>query len=223
MARLPRIVLPGQPQLILQRGIHRQAIFYADDDYRFYLDTLKTAAGRYGGEVHAYVLMKNHVHLLITPHAEDSLVRILQHVGRCFVRYINHVYRRSGALWEGRYKAAVIDSACYLLMCYRYIELNPVRSGVVADPAQYPWSSYRAHALSEDNPLLLDHALYQALGWTTTERCTAYRALFGSAIDDEAVAAIREALRTGWVLGNDRFKAEIEAALDRRSAPVDET
>lgn len=134
MARLPRIVLEGQALHIVQRGNNRQPCFFAEDDYRFYLDSLKEAAMRYGCSVHAYVLMTNHVHLLLTPERPAAPSRVLQSVGRRYVRYVNHVYRRSGTLWEGRFKSAPVDSDQHFLVCSRYIELNPVRAGMAAQP-----------------------------------------------------------------------------------------
>jgi putative transposase len=220
MARLPRIVLPGQPQLILQRGHRDQVLFRRERDFQFYLDSLDSAAQCHGGDVHAYVVMGDHVHLLITPHAEESLARILQQVGRSYARYLNSAYRRSGALWDGRYKAAIIDSKHFLLACYRYIELDPVRCHRVAQPGDYPWSSYRAHAEGISNPMLHDHPLYQALGPTLGTRCDAYRASFHPVRDESAMEAIQAATLSDWVLGGDRFKAELIATLERRSAPA---
>ena len=218
MPRLPRIVLPGQPQLILQRSHRAQAIFHAEGDYRFYLDSLAGAAERYGGDVHAYVLMPDHVRLLITPHTDNSIARILQQVGRSFARYLNSAYQRSGSLWDGRYKAAIIDSEHYLLACYRYLELDPVRSMLAAQPGDYPWSSYRAHALGEPDALIRDHALYQALGTTPGERGEAYSTLMRASLDEPALAAIQSATLSDWVLGSEHFKAALIAALEERNA-----
>ncbi len=220
MARMPRIVLPGQPQLISQRGHPSQIIFRAEPDFRFYLDSLDTAAQRYGGDVHAYVLMADHVQLLITPHAEDSIARILQQVGRSFARYLSVAYQRSGGLWDGRYKATIIDSEQYLLACYRYLELDPVRGRRVAQPGEYPWSSYPAHALGKPDALIHDHALYQALGPTPDARCEAYRASFHARLDESSMTAIQTATVSDGVLGSDRFRAELMAALERRSATI---
>lgn len=217
MPRLPRIVLPGQPQLILQRSHRAQAIFHTQGDYRFYLDSLAGAAERYGGDVHAYVLMPDHVRLLITPHADNSIARILQQVGRSFARYLNSAYQRSGGLWDGRYKAAIIDSEHYLLACYRYLELDPVRSQLVSQPGDYPWSSYRAHALGEPDALIRDHVLYQALGPTPGARGEAYNVLMRTRQDEPAMAAIQSATRSDWVLGSERFKAMLIAALEERN------
>lgn len=220
MARQPRFVLPGHPQHVIQRGNNRQPTFFAEEDYHFYLNCLNDAAQRYHCAVHAYVLMTNHVHLLISPSDLEGLSQTLQHVGRRYVRYINHVYRRSGTLWEGRYKATLVDSERYLLACYRYIELNPIRAHMVARPDDYPWSSYAAHALGKDNRLIQDHALYLALGRTPKSRQQAYQALFKDHINKNTLEAIRHSTSKGWVLGGSRFKEEIETTLKRRVSPL---
>jgi putative transposase len=220
MARLGRYFLPDQPQHVIQRGNNRQAIFFAAADYQLYRQWLAEAAARYGCAVHAYVLMTNHVHLLVSPREPDSIPRTLQSLGRRYVRYVNATYRRSGTLWEGRYRAAPIDSESYFLVCCRYIELNPVRAGMVAHPRDYPWSSWRAHARGADDPLVADHRLYHALGRTAAERQSAYRQLFRAALDPEAVDALRAATNGGWALGGERFKRQIAKALGRRVAPL---
>jgi putative transposase len=143
MPRLPRYILPGVPQHIIQRGNNRQAIFAAEGDYITYLDWLKRAADQYGLYIHAYVLMTNHVHLLATPMAEDSIGKALQSLGRRYVQYFNFSYGRTGTLWESRYRATVVDADSYFLACSRYIELNPVRASMVQAPGDYRWSSYR--------------------------------------------------------------------------------
>ena len=158
MARLPRFVIPGQPQHVIVRGNNREPIFYAEEDYRFYLEKLQQACEKHQCDLHAYVLMTNHVHLLITPHTEDGISKSLQMLGRYYVQYFNHTYQRTGTLWEGRYKATLIDSERYLLTCYRYIELNPVRAeGMVDHPSEYPWSSYRYNVVGESDPLVVPH------------------------------------------------------------------
>jgi putative transposase len=146
MPRKPRFFLPGVSAHVVQRGNNRQAVFYDDADYLTYLDWLEEGAKRYGCVIHAYVMMTNHVHLLATPQEKESISRLLQHVGRRYVPYINHTYGRSGTLWEGRFKASIVHASEYLLACYRYIELNPVRAGMVKTPRGYRWSSYRANA-----------------------------------------------------------------------------
>ena len=152
MARLPRFVLPGHPQHVIQRGNNRNVIFASEDDFHFYLDCLKTACKSHDVQVHAYVLMTNHVHLLMTPQTECGLAKVMQSVGRRYVQYFNWNYKRTGTLWEGRYKATLIDTKRYLLTCYRYIELNPVRANMVTQPEAYRWSSFRfnAHVIPDD-------------------------------------------------------------------------
>jgi len=152
MARLPRYVIPGQPQHIIQRGNNRQAIFAADADFQFFRDALIDAASKHGLAIHAYVWMTNHIHLLATPEFDDSISKVFQSVGRRYVQYFNYTYRRSGTLWEGRYRATVVDSEQYLLVLMRYIELNPVRAGMVAHPSEYPWSSYLFNAQGNGGP-----------------------------------------------------------------------
>ena len=216
MARLPRIIVPGQALHIIQRGNNRQPCFFANVDYRYYLDSLIEATTRFGGHVHAYVLMTNHVHLLLTPESPETPSMLLQSVGRRYVRYINQAYRRSGTLWEGRYKSALTDSDRYLLTCSRYIELNPVRAGMAASPGDYRWSSFRSNGGGATDPLLSPHPLYTALGNTPAIRVAAYRALFDRHLDSQDIQAIRDTTETGVVLGNDRFKDEVQAILRRR-------
>lgn len=220
MARLPRYFVPGQPQHVIQRGNNREPVFAHEDDYLFYLDCLKDAAKAQGLAIHAYVLMTNHVHLLATPDADTSLPKTLQSVGRRYVQYFNYSHKRTGTLWEGRYKATLIDSEAYLLTCMRYIELNPVRAGMVGHPGDYPWSSYRANAQGSDDRLVLPHSLYRHLGRTLVERQAAYRQLFRAHVSKADVETIREATNKAWVLGNDRFRAKITRLTDRRAAPL---
>ena len=181
MARLPRYIIPGQPQHIIQRGNNRQLMFAAEADYQFFRDALVEAAAKHGLAIHAYVWMTNHVHLLATPEFDDSIGKTFQSVGRRYVQYFNYTYQRSGTLWEGRYRATVVDSERYLLMLMRYIELNPVRAGMVAAPQDYPWSSYRHNALGKAGPnadWLSSHEEYSRLGRDDADRQEAYRALF---------------------------------------------
>jgi len=219
MARLPRYFLPDQPQHVIQRGNNRNIIF-AGEDYRFYLECLADAASKHGCDIHAYVLMTNHVHLLLTPHHKDSIAKILQSVGRRYVQYFNHVYQRTGTLWEGRYKATLIDSEAYLLTCYRYIELNPVRAGMVSHPREYPWSSYRWHGEGKPDELVCDHAIYQALGESGGARLAAYCALFDSPLSENEIDTIREATNKAWVLGSERFREAVAALETRRVRPL---
>lgn len=218
MARLPRFVLPGQPQHVIQRGNNRQDIFDAEDDYRFYLEKLKDAADKHQCDIHAYVLMTNHVHLLVTPHKEMSIGKMMQMLGRYYVQYYNYSYQRTGTLWEGRYKATLIDTEEYLLTCMRYIELNPVRArGMVKHPSEYPWSSYHYNALGQTDSLLAPHREYQRLGKKEVERQSAYRQLFRAHISEITLGEIRESTNKAWVLGRERFKRRMEKKLDRQT------
>jgi putative transposase len=220
MARLGRYFLADQPLHVIQRGNNREAIFFGEEDYARYRDWLAAAAAEYGCAIHGYVLMTNHVHLLVTPHAAESLPRTMQSLGRRYVRHINTVYRRTGTLWEGRYRAAPIDGEAYFLACCRYIELNPVRARMVRHPRDYRWSSYRAHAQGAADPLLTGHELYDRLGGAPADRQTAYRALFRAALDEAFVDGLRAATNGGWALGDARFKRQIAKALGRRVVPL---
>jgi putative transposase len=219
MARKPRFVLPGVPQHVIQRGNDRQAVFYTDADRRYYLQCLGDAARRYGCLLHAYALMTNHVHLLATPLEATALSRTMQHLGRRYVRYLNDTYRRSGTLWEDRFKASLVDSECYFLQCCRYIELNPVRARIVSAPEDYRWSSYRCHALGTHDGLLSAHKEYERLGSNPQARQAAYRALFDSEQSAIELERIRTTINQGWPLGSDRFRFETEQALKRAASP----
>jgi putative transposase len=213
MARAGRYFLREQPLHVIQRGNYREAIFFEDTDYERNADWLSAAATAYGCAIHAYVLMTDHVHLLVTPDRADSLPRMMQSLGRRYVRHVNFVYRRTGTLWEGRYRAAPIDSEAYFLACCRYIELNPVRAGMATHPREYSRSSWRAHALGVRDKLVTDHPLYRALGRTAAERQKEYRALFRPALDP---AFGRGATRRDeWRLGSRRRTFH---AADRKDA-----
>lgn len=220
MARLPRFVLLGHPQHVIIRGNNRDPIFTADEDYRFFLDKLLDACKKHQCDIHAYVLMTNHVHFLMTPHHENGISKTIQMLGRYYVQYFNYTYRRSGTLWEGRYKASLIDSEAYALICYRYIELNPVRANMVSHPAEYPWSSFRANALGGNDKLLTPHPLFLALGNTDVERQIAYQSLFKAHLDDKTLEEVRAALNKAWVLGSADFKDKIAGLLNRRASPL---
>lgn len=220
MARLPRYVIPGQPQHIIQRGNNRQTIFAAEADYQFFRDALIEASIKHDLAIHAYVWMTNHIHILATPGEEDSISKVFQSVGRKYVQYFNFTYRRSGTLWEGRYRATVVDSENYLLTVMRYIELNPVRADMVAHPRDYLWSSYCFNALGETGlnaDWLKPHREYMRLGRNAEERQSAYRQLFRAAISAQDLKEIRESTHKGWALGSGRFKEEVERLGNRRS------
>jgi putative transposase len=220
MARPPRFFLPGQMLHAIQRGNNRGAVFFEDEDYELYRTWLAEAAGANGLAIHAYVLMTNHVHLLATPGDEDSLPRTMQSLGRRYVRHINAAHGRSGTLWEGRYRAAPIDSDAYFFSCCRYIELNPVRARMADHPRRYPWSSYRAHAEGKDDPLTAWHPLFRRLGRSRAEQQEGYRALVREALEKSFVDGLRAATNGGWAFGGEPFKKQIARALKTRVAPL---
>lgn len=216
MPRRARLSLPSIPWHIIQRGNNRSVCFHAEDDYQFYLYYLKEFADKFGCVIHAYVLMTNHVHLLLTPAREDSAAQMMKHLGQRYVQYVNRTYRRSGTLWEGRFRSCLTQSEDYVLSCYRYIELNPVRAGMVAKPQDYRWSSYHANGLGYANGLLTPHDEYLRLGREGAERQESYRALFRADVDEALTEEIRDATNGNFVLGRERFQAEIAEALGRR-------
>jgi REP-associated tyrosine transposase len=215
MPRKPRNYLSGIPAHVVQRGNNRNACFFTEDDYLFYLECLRAGLRRYAVKLHAYVLMTNHVHLLLTPSDETGISRLLQHIGRLYVLYVNKTYRRSGTLWEGRHKSSLVDAEHYLLACYRYIEMNPVAAGMIETPDQYRWSSYAWHAWGKPDRLITDHELYKRLGLDPKARQLAYRGLFQYHLAEKDVHAIRESLAYNYPLGNNRFREQIEATLGR--------
>jgi len=213
MPRPARLNIPGVPQHVTQRGNNRQACFYADDDYRLYLGLLRKACLTHDCSLHAYVLMTNHVHLLMTPSTPEGVSRVMQDLGRDFVRVINRFYRRPGTLWEGRFKSSLVDTDRYCLTCYRYIELNPVRAGMVRQPADHPWSSYHYNALGEPDSTITPHDCWLLLGEDDTVRRITYSTLFRDSLDRLDIECIRHSINTGLPTGNDRFRREIENAL----------
>ncbi len=219
MPRRARIALAGVPLHVIQRGNNRQACFFSDDDRRFYLDQLSQCAQHAGCAIHAYVLMTNHVHLLLTPREADAAGRLMKLLGQRYVQHVNRLYRRSGTLWEGRFRSCIVQDEAYLLGCSRYIELNPLRAGMVAHPANYRWSSYRANAQGEADGLIEAHPIYTALGRQAQERQAAYRELFRHEIEPGLVDEIRRATNGNFALGNEHFVAEVTTALGRRAIP----
>ncbi len=218
MPRQTRYYISGVTQHVIQRGNNRQPTFFAEADYRFYLECLKQAMYTYACEISAYVLMPNHVHLLVTPHRRDGVPKLMQAVGRGYVHYVNRTYQRSGTLWEGRYKASLVDSS-YLLSCYQYIEWNPLRAKLANHPADYLWSSYRYHGLGEHSDVLVNDPMYLALGEAPEVRRAKYRQLLKQGADEHVIEDIRESIHHCGVLGTDEFKDEIEATLSRRVRP----
>ena len=217
MSRRARITLANVPHHIIQRGNNRSACFYADADYQIYLDWLEKYSKENMCQVHAYVLMTNHVHLLITPNSRDGISKMMKSLGQRYVQYINRTYQRSGTLWEGRFKSCIAKEEGYVLGCYQYIELNPVRANMVEHPAEYKWSSYRVNAQNELSSLVTHHDLYLRLGLKPDERRRAYRNLFRFHLDVGLIDQIRRATNANYALGSDAFCREVEAALGRRA------
>jgi len=221
MARMPRLFVEGCPQHIIQRGNNRSACFFCDADYAFYLQKLNDAARKNNVKVHAFVLMTNHVHLLVSGQNEHGIPNMMQALGRSFVRYINIMYQRTGTLWEGRYKSSIVSTGQYFLAVSRYIELNPIRTKMAALPGEYPWSSYRHNGIGITSKLISEHVEYKSLGSTKSIRLQAYRKLFGNELSVELLGEIRLCTNKGWVIGNEKFKQEIESALKRKVSNLD--
>ena len=215
MARLPRFDLPGVPQHVVQRGNNRLPCFLDDDDRQRYLQCLRQALLRFGCRLHAYVLMSNHVHLLLTPTERGAVSRLMHTFSRNYVGLFNGRHGRTGTLWEGRYKACLVDSGRYFLACSRYIELNPVRAWMVGHPVEYPWSSFAANSGERSDSLVTPHPEYLALGADPAARASAYRELFAQALPDELVSEIRSYLAQQKALGTDRFRTWVEARTGR--------
>jgi putative transposase len=216
MPRPARLNIPGIPQHVTQRGNNRQACFYADEDYRLYLELLNDACRLHACHLHAYALMTNHVHLLITPSTPDGVSRVMCDLGRDFVRTFNRNYQRTGTLWEGRFKSSLVDTNRYCLTCYRYIELNPVRAGMVRHPADYRWSSYHCNGLGKPDTLISPHDCWLLLGEDDQARTAAYEALCKDVLEQADIEHIRHCVNTGLPTGNDRFRREIEKSLSIR-------
>ena len=218
MARLPRLTLPGYPHHVIQRGNNRQAIFVSVADYQSLLDLLDDNAKKFGVAIHAYVLMSNHFHLLATPQTANGLPQMMQAVGRRYVRYFNDAQKRSGTLWEGRYKSTLIQSDRYLLACMAYIDLNPVRAALVAQAGDYPWSSYGHYSGRRLDKLITPHALVWALGNTPFAREAAYAELVQSGISPVKQAALTDSALRGWALGEPDFLADLQKRTKRRAS-----
>lgn len=220
MARLPRLVIPDQLHHVIQSGNNRQQIFHDDEDYEAFLKWMRESSKLFQVAIHAYVLMPTHLHLLLSPADETGLARMMQWIGRHYVPYFNRKYHREGTLWKGRFKATIIESDPYFMVCSRYIELNPVRSGLVAEPSEYRWSSYLHHIGARQDPVIVDHPKYWALGNTPFEREAAYKELIGQSLKDGEIEQIREATAKGWVLGSTMFKTALEKKTSRRLSPA---
>jgi len=216
MPRKARMFLPGVPCHVVTRGNNRNSCFYERENYEFYLQCLLDACQRHEVSLHAYVLMTNHAHLLMTPACKDGISQVMQSVGRRYVQYINLNYHRSGTLWEGRHKSSLVDSETYVLACYRYIELNPVRAGMVSHPSDYHWSSYQINAGLSPWKDLIPHETYQTLSRNKEQREEAYRDLFQTELGVNLMGEIRRSAQFSMPLGNKKFQQEISLALGRK-------
>lgn len=220
MARLPRLVIPHQPHVVTQLGIGLQPVFRDNGDYLAYLGWLRDASRRFKVAIHAYALLPDRVHLLATPADEPGLGRMMQWIGRHYVPYFNARYQRAGTLWQGRYKATTVEPAQYLLACSLFIESSPVHAGLVAVPADYPWSSCAHHVGVRSDPLVIDHALYWALGNTPFDRELAYRNRLEQGLSDRQTQELAAAIQKAWPIGSDTFIASLAKQATRRVRPA---
>lgn len=216
MARLPRLSLPGYPHHVIQRGNNRQAIFSSAADYQTLLGLIEENAKKFGVALHAYVLMSNHFHLLVTPESADSLPRMMQAVGRRYVRHFNDRQGRTGTLWEGRYRSTLIQTESYLLACMAYIDLNPVRAALVAQARDYPWSSHGHYAGLRSDRLVTPHPLFWTLGNTPFAREAAYAEMVHAGVPAGQQTALTQSALSGWALGDPDFVADLQKRTERR-------
>ena len=219
MPRKPRLQAAGLPVHIIQRGNNRQACFFADEDYFFFLDHLAKLGKRFHCSLHAYVLMTNHFHLLLSSGLANGPSLLMKFLGQRYVQYVNRMYKRSGSLWEGRFRSSPVQTQHYVLGCYRYIEMNPVRANMVKHPGDYRWSSYAANAQGKKVEWLSPHGEYLALGADETRRLESYRGLFAADLDPELLREIRSSTHGGYAVGDSLFRQEIENAVNRRATP----
>jgi putative transposase len=210
-------MLPGIPVHVVQRGNNRQQCFLGDDDRRFYLLHLARLLREERCALHAYCVMTNHIHLLLTAESAEGCGRLMQRIGQLYAQYFNRKYERSGTLWEGRFHSSLVQTETYVLTCYRYIESNPVRAGLVVRPADYDWSSFRANAEGEDDPLVTPHEEFAKLGADAAERRDAYRALVNEALPKDALERVRGASSGNFPLGDPAFANEVGRMLGRRA------
>lgn len=218
MARLARLTLKDYPHHVIQRGHNGQPIFASADDYAYWLELLQANARKYFVAIHAYVLMPNHVHVLATPQSALGLPQMMQAIGRSYVRYFNTAQNRTGTLWDGRYRSTVLQADQHLLDCMAYIDLNPVRSGLVDSPALYPWSSHGHYLGRKVDKCITPHALFWALGNTPFAREAAYAQLVRDGLSSAGVADLTDAALKGWALGDAAFLAELQKQTPRRLA-----
>jgi putative transposase len=214
MPRPPRFCPAGFPVHVIQRGNNRQTLFTADTDLAAYTHWLARGAAKFNVQVNGWVFMTNHVHLLLTPQHEDAVSRLIQYVGCLYVRYFNFTYARSGTLFEGRFKSSLVQEEDYFLNCLRYIELNPVRAGMVTDPGDYRWSSYHAHAFGVRASIWTPHEVYLSLGDDPLTRQKSYRNVMKDVLDMRVVAKIRHCANSGLILGSEKFRNQVAALVE---------
>jgi len=219
MARLPRLCVPGVPNHVMVRGNDRQPIFTCEGDRLAFIGWLREEARKNELAIHAYVLMTNHVHLLMTPSSAKGMATAIQAVGRKYVPRFNRLRKRTGTLWEGRYRSTLVESVRYAMTCQRYIELNPVRAGMVPEPAEHIWSSYLHYAHGKPDDLLTPHIHYLCLGEDGWQRQRSYRQMFAQPLEAETLELIRTACHHGWALGSDEFCLQMESMTGRRARP----
>jgi len=201
---------PGLPVHVIQRGNNRQTIFCSDEDMATYASDIRKAAEKFSVKVHGWVFMTNHAHLLLTPSSDGGISKLMQSLGRCYVAYFNFNYSRSGTLFEGRFRASLVEEHNYLLECLRYIELNPVRAGMVKDPGNYRWSSYQTHAFGTPVTMWSPLPQFLELGPNAAQRQAAWRNLIGEVLDAELITKIRQCANAGLVLGSQNFREQVE-------------
>jgi putative transposase len=220
MPRRARLVFPDIPMHIIQRGNNRGNCFFTSSDYKVYLDMLRSSAVGANCRIHAYVLMSNHVHILASPATEHAAGSMMKAVGERYVQYVNRHYARAGTLWQGRFRSCLVQDETYLLVCHRYIELNPVRAGMVEHPSLYPWSSHRCNADGHVDPLITPHPVFSQLGSDDFSRALSYRALFTEALSTEQMAQLRDATNYNYAFGNKQFSEDLAHKLGKQVTRV---
>lgn len=220
MARLARLVIPNQLHHVLQRGHDGKVVFNDAEDFTQFLLFLSAAAKQFAIKIHAYVLMPDHWHLIVTPSDTTGLGKMMQWIGRQYVPYFNRKTGRQGTLWQGRFKAAPIEAAPYFLPCMQYVEGNPQRAGLVSDPLDYPWSSFAHHVGAKIDPLISDHAIYWELGNTPFQREARYREMMRQGLSQDVITKMTQSTVKSWLLGSESFQADMAKLTERRVVPA---
>ena len=210
-------MLPGIPVHVIQRGNNRQRCFYEPQDRGFYLFHLGRTLAKAGCALHAYCLMTNHVHLLLTANSADGCAALMKHLGQLHTQYVNRTYGRTGSLWEGRFRSCLVQAEDYVLACYRYIEMNPVRANLAAHPGDYPWSSYAANAEGACDGLITPHDEYRRLSPSDSDRTGHYRELINQTLDPRLIKEIRAATNGNFALGEAPFRRHVSLLAGRRA------